>query len=267
MTPIQFYTYTYPQLSLDIREGQSQSEEYLNIVRRCILPDDPVFPLKETGREERIEVNTPAGLVEALYLPDREIFERFAMALANRCEPEDIPRSTGAMMISGINNIRKYLAGESNYKDVILLISAGYYSNIPASKAGFDDDEWIDLSKKIRIFHESTHFIQRKLYPDHKEAIRDEVMADAIGIIGAVGHFDPVLLRIVLGIDEDTPSQEARIRNYVDEKDVANSCEYAKELIVKFDDFFKEYMEREHKSWQDVEPFELAVKIEECYIR
>jgi len=109
LSPIAYFTYTYPQLTLQIGEGMSKSEEYLNITRRGIFPENLTFPMAESGMEERFDIDTPAGSAQVLYLPEREIFEFFIRVLAYRCEPVDIPANTGAMHISGINNLRKFL--------------------------------------------------------------------------------------------------------------------------------------------------------------
>lgn len=87
MSAITYYTWKYPQLSLSVREGMSKSEEYISIVRKGLFPSEPFFPLPETGLEEQISIDTPAGAAEVLYLPNREIFEYFVRVLAYRCAP------------------------------------------------------------------------------------------------------------------------------------------------------------------------------------
>ena len=74
------YLYNYPQLSLGIQEGMSQSEEYRNIVRKGIMPDKLAFPFELSGEEDEYTIDTPAGEVSVLYLPDRAIFEYFIIA-------------------------------------------------------------------------------------------------------------------------------------------------------------------------------------------
>ena len=100
MTPVEFYVKTYPQLTLTVREGMSNDPAYLSVMRKGAIPEGCSFPFQEAGQEKRIEVDTPAGKAEVLYLPDRENFEYFVRVLAHRCEPVEVPTSMGAIMIS-----------------------------------------------------------------------------------------------------------------------------------------------------------------------
>ena len=49
------------------------------------------------------------------------------------------------------------------------------------------DPDWLQKSQIIRKYHECTHFICRNLYPEKTDAVRDELIADAIGIYAADG--------------------------------------------------------------------------------
>lgn len=282
MNPIEYYTYLYPQLTLDVEEGISQTDKYKNIVLAGELPDDLSFPVQTSGKEERIVVETPVGPVECLYLPDRDIFERFIRVLAYKCEPKEIPRSTGAMLISGVNNWRKiyahkdeflkthnesewddefdrFILDRNNFKDNVLLISKGYYSALDYRKTKYDEEEYLRISKDLRIYHEITHHISRKLYPDHIDAVRDEIIADSIGLIYATNDYDSYLIKQFLGIEADEYRQGGRLQNYVEADKLNEAIEYSKTFIDKLDKFFKENKGKK--------PFEYLIQIEEDYIR
>lgn len=282
MNPIEYYTYMFPQLTLDIKEGNSQSEEYKNIALRGIFPNDLTFPLKTSGKEERIIVDTPVGKTECIFLPDREVFERFVMALGYKCEPVDIPKTTGAMFVSGLNCYRKillhkedflkthnedqwseeydrFISNKENYKEIVLLISKGYYSALSPKDAGYDEEEYLRISKDIRIYHELTHHICRKLYLDHKDAIRDEVIADSIGVIYALKKYDALLIRKFLGIEGQTYRWGARLENYCDKEKINEAMEYCNKLIDKLEIFYNQN--------KDKKPFELLLQIENENIR
>jgi len=278
MSPVEYYTWKYPQLTLPIKEGMKDSEEYGNIVKAGIFPENLACFMKENGLEERIPLNTPAGYAEALYLPERDEFEYYYKALSNRCEPMDIPLTTGAVMISGINSWRRiyahkeeflqnhseeewdaefdiFISDKNNFRDSVLLLSKGEYSHVSYERTGFTESEWIDMSKKIRLYHEMTHFVSRKLYPEHQEAVRDEVLADSIGIIGALGKFEPQLERLVLGIENGICREDGRLRNYVDEIMVDKATQYADLLISELSDFYS------HNNFDD--PFDYLLEAEE----
>lgn len=280
MTAIADYTWKYPQLSLPVREGMSKSEEYISIVRKGILPANPVFPLPESGVAEQIIVDTPAGETEVLYLSDRKIFEYFVRALGYRCEPVPIPASTGAILISGIHNWRKInahkqeylLAGgkdwaeefrqftsvPENYKETVILLSCGNYSALCAQDAGMEEEEWLEKSRAIRTYHELSHFVSRKLFLPNKEVLRDEVVADSVGIVAALGYYDVLLAKKVLGIEGDTYREGGRLENYVEREQLAEAVKRAGKIIEELQHFYDENA--------GTSPLELLVELEKRQI-
>lgn len=282
MTPIEQYVYNYPQLTLPIKEGMSKSPEYTAIVRKGFLPSTRQLPVAITGQEELLTIATPAGEAQVLYLPDRNLFEYFIRVLAYRCEPAQIPRSTGAMLISGINNWRrieahkkeylenggddwsaefkKFSSVPGNYKDTVLLVSRGDYSALLAAMAGFPKEEWIDDSKTIRTYHELTHFVSRKLFPENQEALRDEIVADCIGILAAFGTYDDLLARKVLGIESDTYRSGGRLENYVDAAVLLEEAKRADDIISKLKVFSAEHPCAGNVSQKDLFDFLILVE-------
>jgi len=279
---ISYYMFQYPQLTLGIKEGKSSSEEYKNIVLRGIFPEKLTFPFEGDILAERILMDTPVGKKEALYLPDREIFEYFMRVLAYKCEPVDIPSTTGAIMISGINNWNKiyahrdeflkdhpesmwndefksFISVKENYKDSILLISKGGYSNVSFENTKYEAEEWLNISKDLRIYHELTHYVCRIKYLEHKSPVRDEVIADCIGLLGATKDYDCRLAKYVLGIEGDTYRQGGRLENYVDEDKLNDAFLYAKKLV----DELKAFFDGKEASR---EPFDWLLAIEDEYI-
>jgi len=277
---IDAFVYRYPQLTLGLGPEIKNSELYKNIIQRGFVPEKLELPIVSSD-EELIEVDTPIGKTNVLYLPIREVFEYFAKVLAHKNEDVKIEKTTGAMLISGLNNWRKieahekeflkthnseqwddefdrFTADKANYKDVVLLISKGYYSAVDYTFTPYDENTWLDISKKIRIYHEISHLISRKLYPDHKDAIRDEVIADCIGIIGATGKYDSELEKMVLGLQGDVYTAGGRLQNYVDETKLDEAVSYALSLIEKLKDYCINNMD---------EPFKMLLKIEELYIK
>jgi len=281
INPIDYYIYNFPQLTLGVKNGTKDSKAYKDIVLKGKMSAKLSLPIELDGNEELIKVDTPIGETEVLYLPNRQVFEYFVKVLAYRNEDEPIPKTTGAIYISGLNNWRKiekhekeYLKNhsqeewdeefdrfvkiKSNYQSVVLLISKGYYSALEPSIAGYDEKNWLELSKKIRIYHEITHQISRRLYPDHKDAIRDEVIADCIGIIGALGYYDKELHKKVLGIIKDEYVSGSRLENYVEKEELDRAISYAKELIDKLEPICTN---------KQIKPFDLLLQIEMEYIK
>lgn len=280
MTPVEHYTWKYPQLSLPIRKGMSGAPEYLSIVRKGILPSKSIFPLTETGFEEELIIETPAGEAEVLYLPDREIFEYFVRVLAYRCEPVVLPASMGAVTISGINNwrkieehkkeffrnggtdwmqeFRKFTSIPQNYKDIVILISCGNYSALSAKDADREETEWLAKSRTIRTYHELAHFVSRKMFLKNKETLRDEIVADSVGIMAAFGYYDVLLAEKVLGIEGDTYKTGGRLENYVEDEQLEEAAMKANKMIDELRSFYDGFDKRE--------PLELLLEVERCGI-
>jgi len=279
--PIDYYVYNYPQLTLGIKNGTKDSEAYKDIVLRGKMPEKLTLPIEVCGEEELIKVDTPIGETEVLYLPDRKEFEYFVKVLAYRNEDELIPKTTGAIYISGLNNWRKIEAHEkeflknhdkaewddefdrfvndkTNYQGTVLLISKGYYSTLDPKIAGYDEITWLELSKKIRIYHEISHQISRKLYLENKDAIRDEVIADCIGIIGALGYYDLDLHKKVLGIIDNEYIPGSRLENYIEKEKIEVAVSYTKQLIDKLEPICTN---------NHLNPFDLLLQIEKEHIK
>jgi len=225
----------YPQLCLPIAHNERETEEY----KECVLMGEPVrrepaFSFSE--EDELSEVSTPVGEARILVLANREDFVHAYRALACRCEPEEIPDSVGAVTVQGLINWGKirqhqeeYLAAggsdwdeefgrftsvKSNYRDSFILLSTGNYSDIPAAAVGIGEQEWKAKSLTIRKYHELTHFICRAKYPQDIDAIRDEVVADMIGLVKAFGEYDTGLAKTFLGIEGESFRDGGRLAHY-----------------------------------------------------
>ena len=243
----------YPQLGLPVRAGMKDTAEYRDAVRRGI-PFQPVWKEAFHGEARLSVAETPAGLAEILTLTDREDFLTVLQQLAYRCEPVPIPDAVGAMTVRGLINwekIRRYreefflgggtnwnseylrfTAEKRNYLDTLILLSEGSYSGLQAEQAGLSAEEWKEKSLTIRTWHELTHFVCRSLYPDDADVIRDEVVADMIGLMAAFGSYDAHLAELFLGVEGQCFREGGRLSHYVRE-DPAPAAKKAKALIAQ----------------------------------
>lgn len=226
----------YPQLLIPLSDNAKSTKLYCNVVLKGLLAGlepDFIYSPEDSYTVEK----TPVGDIGILCFGTRQDFEHALCALAYRCEPRAIPASVGAYYIGGLPNwekIRKhkqeylesgrddwnaefhrFTADKSNYTDSLILLSTGYYSNIQPEEIGLSPEDWKKKSFEIRKHHELTHFIYRKSYPGDVDVIRDEVLADYIGIKKAFGTYIPRYARMLLGIDCDIIPEGARIRHYI----------------------------------------------------
>ncbi len=281
---------------LYIVPGEKAGEMYSDVVRRGREITDGSLSHFVTDERDSLEYeDTPAGKVCVVTLYNRTDFVTFLRIMANRCAPVDIPCTQGAAILDGVINwwkirshrdvfiaaetekgielpdwraeFKRFTSDKGNYLDTLIVLSVGPYSGISAEriKAVVDreitEDEWLSLSGRIRRFHECTHFICRRKYPEKKNAIWDELVADAVGIYAAFGRFCPEMEKIFLGIEGDR-YREGRLENYVNDRDGEEKKALLDELsgrigsiLSGFDEIFSDN--------KGIGPFDAALLLEE----
>ena len=224
----------YPQLYLN--PDTDTQETYRRVVLRGEEPERKSLTHYRGDPADREEVmETPAGSVRVVTLGNRQDFE---LALRSLMAAKDgpltpIPESQGAAMLTVFNwprihahlalfpeeeraaEFKRFTAVRENYIDMLVLLSRGPYSHVDAATMGETEEEWLEHSDTIRRFHELTHVICRRLYPGDVAPIRDELAADAVGLIAAYGRFDPETEKLFLGI-RDGRYTGGRLGNYTD---------------------------------------------------
>lgn len=273
----------YPQLYL--APGSESEGIYPDVVERGKdVPHRDLSHFRTSAADDCRMVQTPAGEVRAVTLGNRKDFETFLQIMANRCKKVPIPATQGAQFIDGIINRGKierhkeefyraakekgeqepgffewleeqhrFTSDKSNYTDALLVLSVGSYSGVPAAEVGLSKERWIACSHQIRLYHECTHFIAYRLYPEKCVPLRDEVVADAVGVYAAFGRVDCGIAKRCLGISGGRYTG-GRLENYTetpgDEVDMVNDTLLLAEKIA--DDN------------QGITPLELACRILEA---
>ena len=209
-----------PQLRFPIRSGVSGEEGY----RAATLRGDSPSPSSgatglELERSDEVELDlyaSIAGHVPVFTVRHRPDFVTLVRALARRNEPVPIPDAQGAAMVAGLANwerIRQRRAAwealdpeeraTSNwnqefarirrspalYQDRFVLLSDGPYSGVPASDLELEDEEWRELSLRIRREHECCHYFTRRALGAMRLHAVDELIADHAGLTAARGRF------------------------------------------------------------------------------
>lgn len=209
----------YPVLFLD--PDRDDGETYRQVMLRGIVPTNASLAHYRGDPHDRLETaDTPAGKVRIVTLGNRRDFELVLRGLmAARDGPRaEVPAYLGASTLTTFNwrRIREHLAAfpeaerpaefkrfifvGDNYRDQLVLLSRGPYSHVEAAAVGHSEEEWTKLSDTIRRYHELTHVICRRLYPENIEALRDELIADAMGLYAAYGRYDADKARLFLGL-------------------------------------------------------------------
>ncbi|MDQ2869440.1 MAG: hypothetical protein M3S32_01765 [Acidobacteriota bacterium] len=232
----------FSQLLFPVRQGISATESYRRATRQGIRPDGaPEATGIALAAPERVTIEiarTPTGPVPVLVAPHRADFESLVRAFSARNEPVAVPPSMGACIVTGLNNWdrlneyrRKWQAANlfgdwaaefasvasrrEIYEDRFLILSVGPYSGVPASGAGFEEREWLDLSGRIRQAHEATHYATFRLAGAMRNNLLDEVIADYVGLLGAFGEYRLDLALRFFGLESFPKYREGgRLQNY-----------------------------------------------------
>lgn len=224
----------YPQLYLN--PDTDSQEAYRRVVLRGETTQTKSLAHYRGDRADRDEIaDTPAGCVRVVTLGNRQDFE---LALRSLMAAKDgplvpIPESQGAAMLTVFNwprihahlalypeeeraaEFKHFTAVRENYVDMLVLLSRGSYSHVDAAAVGETEAAWLEHSDTIRRYHELTHVICRSIYPGDVAPIRDELVADAVGLYAAYGCFDPETEKLFLGI-RDGRYVGGRLGNYTD---------------------------------------------------
>ena len=275
---------------LYVKPDENGKKIYSEIVQKGNdAPKRDLSHFIRSDKDSLLYEKTPAGEVCVITLFERKDFITFLQIMGNKCTPVDIPDTQGASILDGVINWtriydhkKEFLAAEkkkgslfpnwndefnrftrkkSNYLDAIIVLSVGPYSNISAEKTGFSEDEWIKISYDIRRFHECTHFLCRRNYPDKIDAVWDELVADAVGIYGALGKYDMNLEKLFLGIKGDL-YEGGRLENYVKEEDENKKAAELTRLAKRCSDILKIFDSEISKAGEKG-PFDIAVMLEE----
>ena len=230
-TAIETLAEIYPQLYLN--PEREEKEAYRKVVLQGETPESRDLSHFLGDPQDRSEiVETPAGPVVVVSLRNRadyEVFVRCMMA-AKEGPKAPIPASQGASTLVAFNwprinahkkrfmeeqhaagvedpdwsgEFRRFISVPANYQDLLVALSWGPYSNVSAAEAGQAEKAWPEISYAIRKYHELTHVICRRRYPDRIDGVWDELVADAVGIYAALGHYDAELEKRCLGISGD----------------------------------------------------------------
>lgn len=231
------------QLQFPIQDGISQSTDYQLATRRGYLTEGgcPGLSLERPDALRLLLYPTPAGRVPVLIATHRPDFIRLVQALTRHNEPQVIPASMGACMVTGYNNwariraiklqwkarhphategdwnqeFRRIIPQKALYQDRFILLSDGPYSAVSADALGLTDASWRATSLKIRLEHECTHYFTRRVLGAMQNALFDELLADYMGLVVACGRFRASWLLRFMGLEEYPQYRDGgRLQNY-----------------------------------------------------
>lgn len=251
------------QLRFPIEAGISQSEAYRAATRRGTPPPPgPALDFEDPaglGLELR---PTLAGRIPVVTCRSRRDFVTLVRACSCRNEPEEVPDSMGACIVSGFNNwdrvararrtmeagrgapfdeadwadaFRALVPQKALYQDRFIILSREPYSAVAASALGIGDAEWRERSVAIRREHECTHYFTLRAFGVMRNNLFDELVADFAGLAASDGRYDAPLALRFLGLESHPAYRRGgRFENYLKTPPVPPAAEPAlRELVVR----------------------------------
>jgi hypothetical protein len=231
------------QLQFPIARGMSETPAYGAATRRGDVSDLPDVGGAIFAAPNGIRIflhDTAAGRVPVVLAEERADFETLVRALTHRNEPATIPPSMGACIVAGYNNwerIARLRAAWENgatdkstaawwvafraladrrdlYQDRFILLSSGPYSGLSADTLGLTESRWRTLSVTIRLEHECTHYLTRRLLGAMRNCLLDELIADYAGIVAACGRYRADWFLNFMGLECFPARSNGRLGNY-----------------------------------------------------
>ena len=242
----------FPQLYVAPAEGAQTAHRLA--AGRGIAPAGADLGHFVTSPEDGLrEVDTPAGPVEVVFLHNRSDFETFLQIVGHKAEPVPIARTVGAITYRGIADWGKVAVAHAAYvaaggddwpnefarlarqpgafRAEIVVISEGPYSNVPANQTPYDEERWLCISREIRLHHECAHVVCRRTMPDDVLPVWDEVTADVVGLLCAIGRYDAALAARFLGVAPDGYAG-GRLAEYLSDEQAQRIDEVAAEVFA-----------------------------------
>lgn len=233
------------QFKFPIQAGISQTEAYRHATRKGFSADEmPAATGLVLQQPEQLQLQlyqSLAGAIPILIAGNREDFVTLVRALTLRNEPQPVPLSMGACIVSGFNNwdrihqyrqhweaknydptarwideFQRILPQKELYQDRFIILSRSFYSNIQAQEIRISKSEWQNLSLIIRLEHECTHYFTRRFFNSMRNNILDELIADYRGIVAAIGHYRADWFLRFIGLESFPQYREGgRLQNYL----------------------------------------------------
>jgi hypothetical protein len=188
-------------------------------------PSENGGPAWESPDKWRLTLcNTAGGLLPVIEPVSRRDFVLMVQAIIHRNEPVPVPDSIGAFLVSGYTSRKIHrevrdalshgtLASDARdprlWSEKFLLLSSGRYSDVAAEDMGIEPEEWIRVSRLIRLEHEGCHYLVRRFYPRIVFGLQDELVADFAGLMAAFGEFRAAHFLRFMGIDDSGVARPA----------------------------------------------------------
>lgn len=145
----------------------------------------------------------PCGAMPVVETANWEDFVWMVRALAHRCEPVAIANGVHAQAISGLIHWGLIPQFGLQSRGRLIVLHQAPYGSVPASlvSGGLSEADWLKASTTLRLEHELTHLTTKRLLGEMRLNLLDELIADCMGMVAALGFFSAELFGRCLGSD------------------------------------------------------------------
>ena len=193
-------TEAMPQLRLPQQAGISQSELYRQFVLRGVAPSEamliPISGILKQPEELQLRlVEHPYAAMPVLSTSNREDFLWLVRALAHRAEPVAIEAGVHAQAISGLIHWGMIRGLGPGQRASLILLHEAPYGSVAAEDLPINLNRhgWIQASYILRLEHELTHLTTKQVLGEMRLNLLDELIADAMGHLMALGQFSALV--------------------------------------------------------------------------
>ncbi len=202
-----------PQLHLPQQSGVSTSDLYKALVLRGESVDQSsiagVGPPPQWHCPEALRfwiAPHPCGAMPVVQTPCWADFVQLVRALAHRGEPVALADGVHAQAVSGLIHWGLIPAFGRQSRARLIVLHEAPYGSVPASDVPgrLTEAEWLQVSTSLRLEHELTHLATKRLLDEMRLNLLDELIADCMGMVAALGRFNAELFGRCLGIQSAT---------------------------------------------------------------
>lgn len=223
-----------PQLRLPQVESISGSELY----KQAVLRGEPLNEAELSAAGPQLHWQQPealrlwiaphpCGAMPVLQTPNFHDFERLVRALAHRAEPAQLAHGVHAQAISGLIHWGLITRVDRQCRARLIVLHDAPYGSVPAEHVPGRPSEaaWLAASTTLRLEHELTHIATKRLLGEMRLNLLDELVADGMGMVAALGFFDAGLFGRCLGLDaDDQPIAKGRWLSYTAALNTDDTC-------------------------------------------
>ncbi len=248
------------QLNFVIAKDMSITQLYRSATRKgeLALETQQKKGLELQSQELELRIHqTIAGKIPIIIAKKRSDFVALIQALTKKNEPQPIPDSMGACIIGGYNNwdrIRQYRQrwsdraspqkSEADWQVEFKKMLP--QKDVSSAVLGLDADNLQELSLNIRLEHECTHYLTRRLLGSMRNNLLDETIADYQGIVAAHGSYRGDWFLHFMGLGGDGYRSGGRLENYRGDPELSDGAFAVLQSLIRnvarnLEDFDRQY--------------------------